>query len=135
MHYADGLVARDPFLQEWSVEQGGLNANFAEPKNIFRVLPRAGGPAYNSTARDLRMRYPVLGVNLARPVLVALGDLRAPPPLLFGKRFTDFTGKPATAIERALSGGKMSSSAPATTHCRSPSRMACSSVRAWTGPS
>ncbi len=106
MHYADGVVARDPFLQEWSVEQGGLNANFAEPKNIFRVLPRAGGPAYNSTARDLRMRYPVLGVNLARPVLVALGDLRAPPPLLFGKRFTDFTGKPATAIERALSAGE-----------------------------
>ncbi|MBI5799520.1 MAG: FHA domain-containing protein [Verrucomicrobia bacterium] len=106
LHYADGLVARDPFLQEWSVDQGGLNANFAEPKNIFRVLPRAGGPAYNSTARDLRVRFPVLGVNLARPVLVPLGDLRAPPPLLFGRRFTDFTGKPAAAIERALGAGE-----------------------------
>lgn len=106
LHYADGLVACDPFLQEWSAEPGGLNANFAEPKNIFRVVGRAGGPAYNTTARDLHVRYPVLGVNLARPVLVALGDLRAPPPLLFGKRFTDFTGKPADAIERALSAGE-----------------------------
>lgn len=106
MHYADGIVARDPFLQEWSVESGGLNANFAEPKNIFRVVPRAGAPVFNSTARDAKVRFPLLGVNLSRPVLVALGDLRAPPPLLFGRRFTDFTGKPAAAIERALGAGE-----------------------------
>lgn len=106
LHYADGIVARDPFLQEWSVEQGGLNANFAEPKNIFRVQPKAGAPVYNSTTRETRVRFPVLGANLARPVLVALGDLRAPPPTLLGKRFSDFSGKPAAAIERALGAGE-----------------------------
>lgn len=106
LHYADGIVARDPFLQEWSVEQGGLNANFAEPKNIFRVQPKAGAPAYNSTARDLKVRFPLPGANLARPVFVALGDLRAPPPTLLGKRFTDFSGKPAAVIERALGAGE-----------------------------
>lgn len=106
LHYADGIVARDPFLQEWSVETGGLNANFAEPKNIFRVQPKNGAPVYNSTTTDLRVRFPLLGANLARPVLVALADLRAPPPTLLGKRFTDYSGKPAPAIERALSAGE-----------------------------
>lgn len=106
LHYADGIVACDPFLQEWSVDQGGLNANFAEPKNIFRVQWRTGAPVFNSTARDLKVRFPVLGANLARPVLVPLGDLRAPPPLLFGKRFSDYTGKPAAVIHRALDAGE-----------------------------
>ena len=106
LHYADGIVARDPFLQEWSVEQGGLNANFAEPKNIFRVQPKAGAPVYNSTTRETRVRFPVLGANIARPVFVALGDLRAPPPTLLGKRFSDFSGKPAAVIERALGAGE-----------------------------
>ncbi len=106
MHYADGIVAHDPFLQEWSVEQGGLNANFAEPRNIFRVQPRAGAPVYNSTTRENKVRFPVLGANLAQPVFVSLGDLRAPPPTLLGKRLTDFSGKPGPAIERALSAGE-----------------------------
>jgi hypothetical protein len=106
LHYADGIVARDPFLQEWSAEVGGLNANFAEPKNIFRVQFRVGVPVYNSTSPDPRLRYPVLGANLARPVLLALGDLRAPPPTLLAKRFTDYSGRPADTIERALSAGE-----------------------------
>ncbi|NBR84298.1 MAG: FHA domain-containing protein [Verrucomicrobia bacterium] len=106
LHFADGIVARDPFLQEWSVEQGGLNANFAEPKNIFQVQPRANGPIYNATTREMRVRFPVLGANLAQPVLVPLEDLRAPPPLLFGKKFSDFTGKPAAAIQHALDTGE-----------------------------
>lgn len=106
LHYADGIVARDPFLQEWSAETGGLNANFAEPKNIFRVQSRVGVPVYNSTSPEPRLRYPVLGANLARPVMVALGDLRAPPPTLLGKRFTDYSGRPAVAIERALGAGE-----------------------------
>jgi hypothetical protein len=106
MHYADGIVARDPFLQEWSAEQGGLNANFAEPKNIFRGQWRTAAPVFNATTRDQRTRFPVLGANLARPVLVPLGDLRAPPPLLFGKRFSDLTGKPAPVIQRALDAGE-----------------------------
>lgn len=106
MHYADGIVARDPFLQEWSAAQGGLNANFAEPKNIFRGQWRTASPVFNATTRDQRVRFPVLGANLARPVLVPLGDLRAPPPLLFGKRFNDYTGKPAPVIQRALDAGE-----------------------------
>ncbi|MFA6546226.1 MAG: FHA domain-containing protein, partial [Limisphaerales bacterium] len=105
LHYADGIVARDPFLQEWSAEQGGLNANFAESKNVFRVQFRAGVPVYNSSTRDLRVRFPMLGANLSRPVFVALGDLRAPPPSLFGRQFADLTGQPAAAIERALNTG------------------------------
>ena len=106
LHYADGIVARDPFLQEWSAKSGGLNANFAEPKNIFRVQPKVGAPVYLTTTADSRQRFPVLGANLARPVFVALGDLRAPPPTLLGKRLTDFSGKPAAAIERALGAGE-----------------------------
>jgi hypothetical protein len=106
MHFADGIVACDPFLQEWSSAQGGLNANFAEPVNIFQVQPRANGPVYNATTRVMRVRFPVLGANLAQPVLVAIEDLRAPPPLLFGKKFGDFTGKSAAAIQRALDAGE-----------------------------
>ncbi|MFM8469994.1 MAG: FHA domain-containing protein [Limisphaerales bacterium] len=106
LHYADGIVARDPFLQEWSAKVGGLNANFAEPKNVFRVQFRVGVPVYNSTTAEPRLRYPVLGANLARPVFVALGDLRAPPPTLLGKRFNDYSGRPPAAIERALGAGE-----------------------------
>lgn len=106
LHYADGIVARDPFLQEWSAEHGGLNANFAEPKNVFRAQWRAGAPVFNATTRDTRVRFPILGANLAQPVLVPLNDLRAPPPLLHGRRFFDFTGKPPAQIESALAAGE-----------------------------
>ena len=106
LHYADGIVARDPFLQEWSAEHGGLNANFAEPKNVFRAQWRAGAPVFNATTRDPRLRFPMPGANLSRPVFVALNDLRAPPPTLLGRRFSDFTGKPPPLIERALAAGE-----------------------------
>ncbi len=106
LHYADGIVARDPFLQEWSAEHGGLNANFAEPKNIFRVQWRGAAPVFNTTTREQRLRFPLLGANLAQPVLVPLRDLRAPPPMLLGKRFADLTGRPGSAIERALATGE-----------------------------
>jgi hypothetical protein len=106
LHYADGIVARDPFLQEWSAEHGGLNANFAEPRNIFRVQWRGAAPVFNTTTREQRLRFPILGANLAQPVLVPLRDLRAPPPTLLGKRFSDLTGRPGVAIERALATGE-----------------------------
>jgi len=106
LHYADGIVARDPFLQEWSAEHGGLNANFAEPRNLFRVQWRGAAPVFNTTTRESKLRFPLLGANLAQPVLVPLRDLRAPPPLLLGKKFSDFTGRPGPAIERALAAGE-----------------------------
>ena len=106
LHYADGIVARDPFLQEWSAEHGGLNANFAEQRNLFRVQWRGGAPLFNTTSTDQRQRFPLLGPNLAQPVLVQLRDLRAPPPTMLGRRFADLTGKPAAAIERALAAGE-----------------------------
>lgn len=105
LHYADGVVARDPYFQEWGVEPGGLNANFAEPRNIFQVQFRTKAPVYNSSSRDRRLRFPQFGANLPTPVFVSLGDLRAPPPLLFGKPFMNLSGQPAGAIEKALEAG------------------------------
>jgi len=106
LHYADGIVARDPFLQEWSAEHGGLNANFAEPKNIFRVQWRGPAPVFSTSSPEAKQRFPILGANLAQPVLVPLRDLRAPPPSLLGRRFSDLTGQPGAAIERALATGE-----------------------------
>ncbi len=105
LHYADGVVIRDPFFQEWAIEPGGVNANFAEPRNFFQVQWHARAPLYNASSRDRRLRFPQLGANLALPVLVALGDLRAPPPQLFGKPFVNLSGQPASAIEKALDAG------------------------------
>ena len=107
MHYADGIVARDPFLQEWSSDGVALTMNFAPPMNVFKLdwSYRMALDTRNSSS-EKGSRFPMLGPNVYRPVFVPLQDARVAPPVLDGKKVEDFTGREARDIERALAAGK-----------------------------
>jgi len=107
LHYGDGIIARDPFLQEWSAETVGLTMNFAEPKNVFKLdWSYRAAFGVQSTSADSGSKYPMLGPNLARTVFVPLQDLRAAPPTLNGKPFVDLTGRSGDEILKALNAGQ-----------------------------
>jgi hypothetical protein len=107
LHYGDGVIAKDPFLQEWSAESVGLTMNFAEPKNIFKLdWGYRAAPEVKSTGTNNSAKYPLLGPNVGRPVFVPLQDMRAPPPTLHGQTMEDFTGRSADEILKALRAGK-----------------------------
>lgn len=107
LHYADGIIARDPFLQEWSSDGVGLTMNFAPPANVFKLdwSYRMALDTRNSSA-DKESRFPQLGPNVYQPVFVPLQDPRIAPPVLNGRKVEDFTGREAREIERALAAGK-----------------------------
>lgn len=108
LHYGDRIVARDPYLQEWSAEgNGALTMNFAPPVNVFKLdWSYRAAPEVKSSSRRKDRKYPLLGPNVLKPVFVPLQDLRAAPPFFNGKEVRDYTGRPIPEIERALARGE-----------------------------
>ena len=108
LHYADGVLAKDPYFQEWSAETAGLSVNLAEPATVFKLdwSMRSTPNAMNSTT-NTRTKYPLLGPNIAQPVFVPLKDLRAMPPDFNSEPLEDLTGKPVNQIQQALDAGKV----------------------------
>lgn len=107
LHYGDGIIARDPFLQEWSTETVGLTVNFAEPKNVFKLdWSYRAAFGVQSTGTNASGKYPILGPNVGRPVYVPLQDMRAAPPTMNGQPLVDMTGKSGAEILKTLNSGK-----------------------------
>ncbi|MBA4192505.1 MAG: hypothetical protein C0467_31440 [Planctomycetaceae bacterium] len=106
LHYGTGVVAKDPFLQQFSSSAAGLTANFAQPKNVFVTKRDKGGASYISTAEGKAPQFPIAGSNLIRPTLIPLKDLRAIPAQLGKDKIIDMTGKSAEEIYAKLHGGK-----------------------------
>jgi hypothetical protein len=107
LHYGDGILVRDPFIQEWAAESTGIRANLAPPRRVFKLdWSYRASPEVKSTSTNLTKKYPILGPNVAQPVFVPLKDPRAHPPELDGKPLEDFTGKSGQAILSALDAGR-----------------------------
>lgn len=106
LHYGDGVVARDPFLQQFAGSAMGLSANFAPPKNVFLMARDKAGLKYVSTLVGNGPKYPALGANLIRPTLIPLKDIRAIPPQVGRDKILDMTGKSTEEIHKALHEGK-----------------------------
>lgn len=106
-HYADGIVARDPYLQEWSAETVGLTMNFAPPINVFKLdWGYRAAPEVKTSSKEKSRKYPLAGPNVLKPVFVPLQDLRSAPPSYEGSEVKDLTGRPGPEIERALGRGE-----------------------------
>ncbi len=107
LHYGDGIVVRDPFIEEWAAESVGIRANLAHPVRVFRLdWSYRAAPEAKCSATNLTKHYPRLGPNMAQPVFIPLQDPRAHPPELDGKPFEDFTGKSGNEIHSALDAGR-----------------------------
>ena len=107
LHYGDGIIARDPFIQEWSAEGAGMTMNFAESVNAFRLdWSYRAAPEVKSTGTNANAVFPLLGPNVPRPVFVPLQDIRSAPPTLDGQEVKDYTGRDGTEILKALDKGE-----------------------------
>lgn len=107
LHYGDGIVAKDPFLQEWSAEGAGLTMNFADSVNIFKLdWSYRAAPEVKSTGTNANAAYPLLGPNVPQPVFVPLQDIRSAPPSLHGNEIRDYTGRSGDDILQALAKGE-----------------------------
>ncbi|MGB0580143.1 MAG: right-handed parallel beta-helix repeat-containing protein, partial [Limisphaerales bacterium] len=107
LHYGDGILARDPFLQEWSAEGAGFTMNFADSVNVFRLdWSYRAAPEVKSTGTNANAAFPLLGPNVPKPIFVQLQDIRSAPPLLDGVEVKDFTGREGADIVKALNQGE-----------------------------
>lgn len=104
LHYADGIVAVDPYLRQYACERGGLSVNFAEPKHVFIVQPTEKGAEILSSQeeKDGSPRYPKEGPELYPPTFVPLKDLRINAGEFDKLQLQDMTGKPMAEIEKML---------------------------------
>ena len=104
LHYADGVVAADPFIRQFVTEQGGIDTNFTESMAAFVQLPTREGATFLSQPQQLsgEPMYPRDGPELHRPVFVPLKDLRLSPGEFDKLPLIDMTGKTAAEIEKEL---------------------------------
>lgn len=104
LHYADGIVAVDPYIQQFATERGGLGINFAEHRGTFVMLPAAGGAEFLSSQQQMdgTPMYPREGPLMHKPTFVPLKDLRINAGEFDKLPLVDMTGKPIPEIEKAL---------------------------------
>jgi hypothetical protein len=104
LHYADGVVVRDPFVSQFATDQGGLSLNLAEMKGVFVQQSNSDGDRVFSAPEqpDGSPLYPRRGPALYPPVFIPLKDLRVSPGEFDRLNFIDMTGKPIAEIETAL---------------------------------
>ncbi len=109
LHYADGIVASDPFIKQYATERGGLSLNLAEMKSAFVMQPGPDGVDFlsNPQQADGSPLYSRDGPLLHQPTFMPLKDLRIDAGRLFEKiLLQDMTGKPPAEIEKALAADK-----------------------------
>jgi pSer/pThr/pTyr-binding forkhead associated (FHA) protein len=108
LHYADGIVAVDPFLKQFATERGGLSVNFAEPKFVFIIQPSRDSVEFLASQQqpDGSPKYPLDGPDLHKPTFVPLKDLRLGPGEFDNQQLADMTGKPMVEIEKTLATDK-----------------------------
>src|SRR5206468_1034451 len=72
MHYADGIVAADPYLRQFATERGGVSVNFAEPKHVFVMQPGEDGAEMLSSqmGMDDSPKYPMEGPEIYPPTFM-----------------------------------------------------------------
>jgi hypothetical protein len=124
LHYADGVVAADPFLRQFATERGGLSVNFVEPKFVFVMQPTDAGAEFLSSPKqpDGEPKYPRDGPDLHKPTFVPLKDLRLGPGEFDKQTLLDLTGKPGKEIEKALAADKSVYLGPGTYEFAAPVR-------------
>ncbi|MCE9532947.1 MAG: FHA domain-containing protein [Planctomycetes bacterium] len=104
LHYADGIIASDPYIKQYATEQGGLSIDFAAMKNVFIMQPSKTGAEFLTfpTQENDEPSYPIYGPDLHKPVFITLKDLRVNAGEFDKMQLLDLTGKTTAEIEKAL---------------------------------
>ncbi len=104
LHYADGIVAADPYPRQFATERGGLSVNFGEAKHVFVMQPGENGAEFLSSQTDIEgsPKYPKEGPEIYPPTFLPLKDLRINAGEFDKLQLQDMTGKPMAEIEKTL---------------------------------